>query len=102
MMMVCVSDLRARARRRLPRFVFDYLDGGAGSEAGVRRNERAFEDLLLRPSALVNIEHRNVSTTLFGRKWGAPFGIAPIGLGNFIWPGAEEAIAQAAVEADIP
>ena len=102
MMMVCVSDLRARARRRLPRFVFDYLDGGAGSEAGVRRNERAFEDLLLNPSALVDIENRDVSTTLFGRRWSAPFGIAPIGLGNFIWPGAEEAIARAAVEADIP
>src|SRR5437764_14372835 len=92
----CVSDLRLRAKRRLPKFVFDYLDGGAGSEAGVRRNERAFEELMLKPRALVNIESRDLSTNLFGRRWAAPFGIAPIGLGNLIRPRAEEAIGRAA------
>ena len=102
MSLTCVSDLRPRAKRRLPKFVFDYLDGGAGSEAGVRRNEQAFEELMLKPRALVNIESRNLETTLFGRRWAAPFGIAPIGLGNLIWPRAEEAIARAAAAADIP
>src|SRR6202023_2967738 len=79
-----------------------YLDGGAGSEAGVRRNERAFDDLMLKPSALVNVETRDLSTSLFGRRWAAPFGIAPIGLGNLICPRAEEAIARAAAAADVP
>jgi (S)-mandelate dehydrogenase len=102
MTMVCLSDLRARAKRQLPRFVFDFLDGGAGSEAGVRRNERAFDELLLKPRALINVEKIDLSTNLFGRRWAAPFGIAPIGGGNFIWPRAEEAIARAAVAADIP
>jgi (S)-mandelate dehydrogenase len=102
MNLTCVSDLRPRAKQRLPKFVFDYLDGGAGSEAGVRRNEQAFDELMLKPRALVNIESRDLSTTLFGRRWAAPFGIAPIGLGNLIWPRAEEAIARAAVAADIP
>jgi isopentenyl diphosphate isomerase/L-lactate dehydrogenase-like FMN-dependent dehydrogenase len=102
MSIACVSDLRERARRRLPKFVFDYLDGGAGSEAGVLRNERAFDALMLEPRALVNIETRDISTRFLGRRWAAPFGIAPIGLGNFIWPRAEEAIARAAAAADIP
>ncbi len=102
MSMICVSDLRARARRRLPRFVFDYLDGGAGSEAGLRRNEQAFDDLLLTPRGLVAVERRNLATALLGREWAAPFGIAPIGLGNLIWPGAEQAIAQAAAELGVP
>jgi isopentenyl diphosphate isomerase/L-lactate dehydrogenase-like FMN-dependent dehydrogenase len=102
MTMICVSDLRARAQRRLPRFAFDYLDGGAGCEAGVRRNEQAFDDLLLVPRAGVDIGTRRLATSLFGRRWAAPFGIAPIGLGNLIWPGAEEAIADACRRADIP
>src|SRR5947209_4245472 len=102
MNMACVSDFRARAKRRLPRFVFDYVDGGAGSEDGVRRNEQAFDDLVFRPRALVNVEDRDLSTTLFGRTWTLPFGTAPIGMGNLIWPGAEEAVAQAAVAANLP
>jgi (S)-mandelate dehydrogenase len=102
MQLACVSDLRSRAKRRLPDFVFDYLDGGAGSEAGVRRNEQAFNDLLLNPRALVNVETRDLSTPLFGRTWAAPFGVAPVGLGNLIWPGADEAIARAAVAANLP
>jgi len=100
--LACVSDLRPRAKRRLPHFVFDYLDGGAGSEAGVRRNEQAFTDLLLNPRALVNVETRDLSTRLFGRTWAAPFGVAPVGLGNLIWPGADEAIARAAVATNVP
>jgi (S)-mandelate dehydrogenase len=102
MQLACVSDLRLRAKRRLPHFVFDYLDGGAGSEAGVRRNEQAFNDLLLNMRALVNVETRDLSTRLFGRIWAAPFGVAPVGLGNLIWPGADEAIARAAVATNLP
>ena len=102
MQLACVSDLRSRAKRRLPHFVFDYLDGGAGSEAGVRRNEQAFNDLLLNMRTLVNVETRDLSTRLFGRTWAAPFGVAPVGLGNLIWPGADEAIARAAVATNLP
>ena len=102
MAITCVSDLRPLAKRRLPKFVFDYLDGGAGAEAGVERNERAFDALMLEPRALVNIESRDLATSLFGKRWAAPFGIAPIGLGNLICPGGEQAIARAAAAADIP
>src|SRR5216684_1282714 len=53
-----ISDLRAPAKRRLPSFVFDYLDGGAGTEAGMQRNTSAFDEIRLKPRMLVNIEER--------------------------------------------
>jgi isopentenyl diphosphate isomerase/L-lactate dehydrogenase-like FMN-dependent dehydrogenase len=86
----------------MPRFAFDYLDGGAGDESGIRRNIEAFDAIKLKPRMLVNVEHRDLSTTLFGRKWNLPFGTAPIGVGNLLWPRAEETIARAAVAANIP
>jgi isopentenyl diphosphate isomerase/L-lactate dehydrogenase-like FMN-dependent dehydrogenase len=102
MIYASVSDFRARAQRRLPRFAFDYLDGGAGDEAGIRRNIEAFDRIELVPRMLVNVERRDLSTTLFGRTWAAPFGTAPIGVGNLMWPRAEETIAREAVAFGIP
>jgi isopentenyl diphosphate isomerase/L-lactate dehydrogenase-like FMN-dependent dehydrogenase len=102
MIYASVSDFRARAQRRLPKFAFDYLDGGAGDEAGLRRNLEAFDALSLTPRMLVNIEHRDLATTLFGKKWAAPFATAPIGVGNLMWPGAEEMIAREAAKFGIP
>jgi isopentenyl diphosphate isomerase/L-lactate dehydrogenase-like FMN-dependent dehydrogenase len=102
MTIASIADFRALAQRRLPKFVFDYMDGGAGAEAGIRRNEAAFDALELKPRMLVNVEKRDLTTTFLGRKWGAPFGTAPIGLGNLIWPRAEETIARACVTANIP
>lgn len=99
---VVVSDFRKLAKRRLPGFVFDYMDGGAGTEAGIRRNEAAFDDLVFRPRYLVNTEHRDLSTELFGKRWSAPFGTAPIGMANIVWAGSDEAVARAAVKTGIP
>jgi (S)-mandelate dehydrogenase len=98
----CVDDFRTLARRRIPRFAFDYLDGGAGHEIGLRRNVEAFDALKLMPRMLVNVDKIDTSTTFFGRKWNMPFATAPIGAGGIMWPGGEEAIARAAVEAGIP
>jgi (S)-mandelate dehydrogenase len=98
----CVSDFRTLARRRIPRFAFDYLDGGAGDEIGVRRNTEAFDALKLMPRMLVNVEKIDTSTTFFGRKWNMPFATAPVGAGGLMWPKGEVAIASACVEAGIP
>ncbi len=98
----CVDDFRTLAKRRIPRFAFDYLDGGAGHEIGLRRNVEAFDALKLMPRMLVNVDKIDTSTTFFGRKWSMPFATAPIGAGGIMWPGGEEAIARAAVEAGIP
>jgi isopentenyl diphosphate isomerase/L-lactate dehydrogenase-like FMN-dependent dehydrogenase len=102
MTIATISDLRPLAKRRLPRFVFDYLDGGAGDEKGMQRNLHAFDEILLKPRMLVNVEERDFSTTLMGRKWSLPFGTAPIGFCNLMCPNGERAVALAARAANIP
>jgi isopentenyl diphosphate isomerase/L-lactate dehydrogenase-like FMN-dependent dehydrogenase len=102
MVIASVSDFRTLAKRRIPRFAFDYLDGGAGDEIGLRRNIEALDALKLMPRMLVNVEKVDLSTTFLGRKWNMPFATAPIGAGGLMWPRGEEAIARAAVEAGIP
>ncbi len=78
MIIASAADFRARTKRRLPKFLYDYLGGGDGSEAGIRRNEDAFDEIQLTPRVLVNVEKRDLSTPLFGKKWALPFGTAPI------------------------
>jgi isopentenyl diphosphate isomerase/L-lactate dehydrogenase-like FMN-dependent dehydrogenase len=102
MVITSVADFRTLAKRRIPRFAFDYLDGGAGDEIGLRRNIEAFDALKLMPRMLVNVEKIDLSTNFFGRTWKMPFATAPIGAGGIMWPGGEEAIARAAIEAGIP
>ncbi len=97
-----IDDLRNRARRRIPRVIFDFMDGGAGSESGLRHNTAAFDRFRLRPHALVNTEVISTETELLGRRWAAPIGIAPIGLTNLIWPGGDESVARTAAEMGLP
>lgn len=99
---VNLEDLRRLARRRLPKIVFDYIDGGAEDELGMVRNRRSFERLQLVPRILADISARSQSVELFGRRYACPFGIAPTGLAGFARPGADLALAAAAAEADIP
>lgn len=102
MTIATVSDLRPLAKKRLPKFVFDYLDGAAGDEKGMVRNIDAFDDYLLKPRMLMNVEERDLSTTLMGRKWSLPFGTAPIGFCNLMCPDGERAVAHAAKASNIP
>ena len=76
---VNVEDLRRLARRRLPRAVFDYIDGGADGELTLRENVRAFERVTLRPRCAVATETANLSTTLLGQALALPFLLAPVG-----------------------
>ena len=97
-----IDDLRRLARRRMPRFAFDFLDGGAETERNLRRNRDAFEEIGLVPRYLVDVSDCSLETELFGRRYAAPFGIAPIGLYNLIWPGADLALARLAARERIP
>lgn len=97
-----IADLRRRARRRVPRFAFDFVDGGAEGEDGLRRNEAAFANIQLLPRYLVDVSTRKLETTLFGRTYGAPFGVAPMGLLNLMWPGTDLALARLAARERIP
>jgi isopentenyl diphosphate isomerase/L-lactate dehydrogenase-like FMN-dependent dehydrogenase len=97
-----IGSFRAAARRRLPRFAFDYLDGACGEEEALRRNVEAFGRVLLKPRFGVDVSEISTEVELLGRRWSSPIGISPVGYGNMYWPGAEEALAAAAQAANVP
>lgn len=97
-----IDDLRDQAQRRIPRFAFEYLDGGCNEDVNLRRNTDDLRQIELKPYYLTRHEPANLQTVLFGEVYDAPFGIAPIGLQGLIWPGAPEILAQAATEHNVP
>lgn len=97
-----IADLKARARRRLPRFVWEYLDAGTGTEATCRRNEEVFAGLRLMPSLLHGEQPPDLTTRLLGQDYQMPVGIAPVGMSGLIWPDAEGHLARAATSAGLP
>src|SRR4051812_2656423 len=94
-----IADLRAAARRRLPRVVFDYIDGGADAEWTLRENARVFEDVVFRPRSAVATAGVDLRTTVLGASIELPFLLAPVGSSRLFWPRAEEVAARAAGEA---
>jgi len=97
-----VSDARKYAKRRLPRIIFDFIDGSAGEERASELNVEMIEALRMLPRVLVNVENRNHQKTLFGQTWNLPFGIAPMGMCNLTWPDADAMLARAAGQYGIP
>ena len=97
-----IDDLRTRARRRVPRFIFEFLDGGCNENVNLRKNTDEIREVELRPSYLGQHGESTLKTELFGRVYDAPFGMAPIGLQGLIWPGAPEVLAKAAVDDNLP
>ena len=93
---VNISDLRRAAKRRLPRSVFDYIDGGADGEITLRENVRAFEDVAFRPHCAVDAPPPDPSTTVLGTPISMPIICAPVGSSRMFWPRGEEAAASAA------
>ncbi len=96
---VNIADLRAMAKRRVPKAVFDYLDGGAEGELTLRENCRAFEDLIFRPKSAVRLEQVDLRTTVLGHTIAFPAILAPVGYSRLMHPRGECAAAQAAGEA---
>jgi L-lactate dehydrogenase (cytochrome) len=96
---VSIADLRRAARRRLPRVVFDYIDGGADAEVTLRENCRAFEDIALRPRSAVANPPADLRTTVLNTPLELPFVLAPIGSTRLFYPRGEERAAKAAGEA---
>jgi isopentenyl diphosphate isomerase/L-lactate dehydrogenase-like FMN-dependent dehydrogenase len=95
---VNIEDLRRLARRRLPKAVFDYVDGGAADEVTLRENCRAFQEVVLRPRHAVAIERCDLSTRVLGHKISFPAILAPVGYSRLMHPGGEVAAARAAGE----
>ena len=96
---VNIADLRQMAQRRLPRMVFDYIDGGAEREWTLRENCRAFEDVLFRPRSAVATRTCDLGTTVLGTDIDLPFILAPVGSSRMFYPRGEEAAAAAAGDA---
>ncbi len=96
------QDLRARARKRLPNFAFEYVDGGAGSDTGIARNWNAFDSIEMVPRYGKVVSPPPTDVELFGRPYSAPVGISPIGGPGTGFPGAETYFAKAAQAARIP
>lgn len=97
-----ISDLEARAKKRVPHFSWEYLDSGTGADQAVRRNADALGEITLIPQLLKGKFSPSVETELFGITYTAPIGIAPVGLTGLIWPGADAALAAAAADRRIP
>jgi len=96
-----LNHIERRARRRIPRFAFDFLEGGTGDDLNTRRNRLALDDVELVPrygkSGPVNTQ-----VELFGVRCAAPIGISPVGVDGIVWPGATRILASAAGKAQIP
>ena len=96
---VNIEDLRALAQRRIPKSVFDYLDGGAEAELTLRENCRAFRDVLFRPRSAVAVGACDLKTRVLGHELSFPAMLAPVGYSRLMHPGGEVSAARAAGEA---
>ncbi len=97
-----VEDLRKKARRRVPHFVWEYLDSATGEETAHARNRTALEAIRFHPAILKGPQSTQLETRFLGHDYDAPFGIAPVGMAGLIWPGAEQSLARAARDARLP
>lgn len=97
-----IDLLREGARRRMPRFAYEYLAGGCFTEINLDRNTREIREVQLKPWYLREYAGADLSTNLFGKTYDAPFGVAPIGLQGLMWPRATEILAKAAHAGNVP
>lgn len=97
-----IESLRRRARRRVPRFAFDFVDGGANDEECARRNMRALAAVELLPRYCIECDTIATDVELFGRRYSAPIGVAPMGSAGMMWPGAEILLAREAQRRRVP
>jgi isopentenyl diphosphate isomerase/L-lactate dehydrogenase-like FMN-dependent dehydrogenase len=97
-----ISDLRALARKRLPRGLFEFVDRGTEDEVALANNRAALDRIRLWPRVLLDVSRRQSGTTLFGRELPVPIIIAPTGMADLMWFHGELALARAAARAGIP
>lgn len=97
-----VEDLRTKASKRIPKFAFEYLDGGCNEDVNLHKNTTEIREVELLPYYLSKHTESKMQTELFGHTYDAPFGIAPVGLQGLMWPNSPEILAKAAFEHNIP
>ncbi|WP_203257104.1 alpha-hydroxy acid oxidase [Hyunsoonleella ulvae] len=97
-----IDDLRKKAQKKIPKFAFEYLDGGCNEDVNLIRNTSELREVQLKPNYLRKHHGSSLKTKLFGVEYDAPFGIAPVGLQGLMWPNSPEILAKAAFEHNIP
>lgn len=97
-----IDDLRNKAKSRIPHFAFEYLDGGCNEDVNLYRNTAELREVQLNPFYLNEYVGPDMSTSLFGKTYAAPFGVAPVGLQGLIWPNSPNILAKAAKEHNVP
>ena len=97
-----IEMLAERAKQRMPGFAYDYLTGGCFSDVNLARNTQEIREIQLRPHYLRDFNGASQKTTLFGKTYDAPFGIAPVGLQGLMWPKSCEILAKAAKQHNVP
>lgn len=99
---VNISEWRIQAKNRLPKFVFDFIDGAAEDSITLKNNREAFEKISILPRVLRDTSTVDTSVNILGSRWSLPLGIAPMGLNGLIRPGADTSLARAAEAAGVP
>ena len=97
-----IEDLRKRAKKRIPKFAFEYLIGGCNHDENLQANNADLSSILLQPQYLTKYQVADMQTELFGHVYDVPIGVAPIGLQGLIWPNAPEILAKAALQHNLP
>lgn len=97
-----ISDLRELAKRRLPRWLFEFVDRGSEDEVALRANRAVFDHIRLTPRMLVDVSRRSAATVIFGRQQGMPVAVGPTGVGGLMWYRGELELARAARDAGVP
>ncbi|WP_179348322.1 alpha-hydroxy acid oxidase [Winogradskyella pacifica] len=97
-----VTDLRKRAMVKMPKFAFEYLDGGCNEDINLDKNRTDLQKIELMPQYLSKFDKSNLKAELFGHTYDAPFGIAPVGLQGLMWPNSPEILAKSAFNHNIP
>ena len=97
-----IADLKIKARKKIPRFAFEYLNGGCNDDVNIKRNNDEIRNVQLRPDYIKNFNGSSLKTSIFGIEYDFPFGIAPIGLQGLMWPNSPEILAKSAFKNNIP
>ena len=97
-----IKDARELSRKRLPKLVFDFIDGASGDEKLAEINSIALDQIRLEPKVLRNVEKRSLKKKVLGYEFNFPFGFAPMGMTNLSWPGADSMLAAESARNNIP
>ena len=97
-----IKDARELSRKRLPKLVFDFIDGASGDEKLAEINSIALDQIRLEPKVLRNVEKRSLKKNVLGYEFNFPFGFAPMGMTNLSWPGADSMLAAESCRNNIP